>query len=157
VFDRETIDFLESGCALIVATVSADGEPHAGRGWGLLVAPGDDDRVRLLVDALDSITVENMETTGRIAITAANVPTLRSAQLKGRAVGVSPAADADRTRAAEFCNRFFTDIVETDGTDRRLPERLVPLDYVACDVTVEEFYDQTPGPGAGGALSRNRP
>jgi hypothetical protein len=45
-------------------------------------------------------------------------------------------------------------VVATDGTDRRLLERLVPLDFVACDVMIDELYDQTPGPGAGSAVAR---
>ena len=40
-FDPETRAFLESGCGLLVGTVGADGEPHAGRGWGMdVLEPG---------------------------------------------------------------------------------------------------------------------
>ncbi len=77
-------------------------------------------------------------------------------QAKGCATGLQPANDADRMWVEAFCDAFFTDVVESDGTERRLLERFVPLDFVTCDVTVDEFYDQTPGPGAGNAMSRER-
>ena len=147
----ETKDFLESGCALIVATVSSTGEPFATRGWGLEVLD-ENGRVRLLLDAADAHALGDLSDTGRIAITAAHVPTLHSMQMKGHGVGSEPGSDRDRRKAREYCDEFFTDIESTDGTNRRLLERLVPDDYVACEIVIDEFYDQTPGPGAGASL-----
>jgi hypothetical protein len=154
VFDRETIEFLESGCSLVLGTVAPDGGPFASRGWGLTVTEPDDDRVRVLLDAKDTATLDNIGATRRLALTAAEVPTLRAMQLKGRVTNVVVADDADRATVEEFCDAFFSHVVATDGTDRRLLEHLVPFDFVACEVTVEEIYDQTPGPGAGCAVSR---
>ena len=152
-FEPETTAFLESGCALIIGTVSPSGEPHAARGWGLSVLPGDGRHVRLLLDAADEVNVENLRRGGAIAITAANVPTLRATQLKGRAGPTEAATDADNDRAAQFCDDFFGDITRTDGTARDLLERLRPAQLVACVVAVDEVYDQTPGPGAGAAMA----
>jgi len=148
----ETKDFLESGCALIIATVSSIGEPFASRGWGLDVLDGDG-HVRLLLEAADTRVVENLVDTGRIAITAAHVPTLHSMQLKGHFVRTLPVDDRDRQKAARYCDAFFADIEATDGTPRRLLERLRPEDYVACELVIEEFSDQTPGPGAGASIA----
>ena len=63
-FDEERTAFLEGGCALILATVLPDGEPHAGRGWGLTVLP-DAGHVRLLLDAEDLAMVDQAAGTGR--------------------------------------------------------------------------------------------
>ncbi|HEX4821221.1 MAG TPA: pyridoxamine 5'-phosphate oxidase family protein [Acidimicrobiales bacterium] len=146
----ETKDFLESGCALIVATVSSSGEPFATRGWGLFVI--DEGRVRLLLDERDERALADLRHGGRVAITAAHVPTLHSLQMKGRFVRSEPADDRDRQKVMDYCDNFFTDIENTDGQPRRLLERLVPEGYVACELVIEEFYDQTPGPGAGASL-----
>jgi hypothetical protein len=154
VLDAETIEFLESGCSLVVGTVASDGVPFVTRGWGIKVVKADLDCVRLVLDSLDAVTLENLGVTGRVAVTAADVPTLQSKQLKGRAAEVFPAGDEDRATVEEFCDAFFDSVVATDGTDRRLLERLVPLDFVACDVMIDELYDQTPGPGAGSAVAR---
>ena len=147
----ETRDFLESGCALIIATVSSTGEPFASRGWGLDVLD-DAGRVRLLLESGDRQALENLQDTGRIAITAAHVPTLHALQLKGNYVGSHPGNERDRAKAAQYADEFFADIEATDGSPRALLERLLPDDYVACEIVIEELYDQTPGPGAGASV-----
>jgi hypothetical protein len=156
VFDPEQTTFLESGCSLILGTVQPDGEPHAGRGWGLTVL-SNPRHVRLLLDVEDSTTVERAAAGGAIAITAASVRTLRSLQLKGRVSSVEPASPEDVARAARYCEAFFTDIAETDGFGRTVTERIVPIGYTACTVVVDDLFDQTPGPGAGAQLSGSTP
>ena len=146
-----TKEFLESGCALIVGSVSSDGEPFAARAWGLTIAA--DDSFRLLLDVDDQGTMTNLDDTGVIAITATNVPTLHSMQMKGCCDRFEPATDADHERAARYCEEFFTDIENTDGSERRLLERLRPAGFVACILTVGECFDQTPGPAAGSVLA----
>lgn len=147
-FDSELATFLESGCALIVATVSGEGEPYATRGWGLTVL---DHRgsARLLVAAGDTRLTTDLADGGRIAVTAADVRTLRSVQLKGVATPVDAATDEDRARTARYTHDFYCDIEETDGVPPEVIARFTPLDVAACTVTVDEVFDQTPGPGAG--------
>ena len=149
-FEPETAAFVESGSALLVGTVSADGQPHAGRGWGADVLEGG--RVRVLLDAADTVALDNIAATSVIAVTATSVRTLHSVQMKGTVAALQPGASADRARAEDYCNAFFTDIIETDGTEWSLLELLVPHDYVVCELSVENLFDQTPGPGAGAPL-----
>lgn len=148
----EIVEFLEGGCGLIVGTVAPDGEPYATRGWGLTALPGDGPRLRLLLAANDPVAIEHLAPGGRIAITGADVPTLRSMQVKGHSLGVEEATDADRARARAFMDAFFGDIVATDAFKRSLVDRLEPADFVACVVLVEALYDQTPGPEAGASM-----
>lgn len=150
VFEPEQIAFLETGCALIVGSVEPDGAPLASRGWGLDVLGPDD--VLLVLDADETRVVDHVAAGGRLAVTAADVRTLRSIQLKGRATSLRPASKDLAARAERYVEQFFTDVVETDGTDPAVLERLVPSRYVACSVTVEELFDQTPGPAAGSPL-----
>jgi hypothetical protein len=105
--------------------------------------------VRVLLDAGDAVSIANLTDGGAVAITAADVRTLRSIQLKGRAVGTGPPADRDQERADRYCQAFMADIMATDGTPRELLQRLVPLGYLPCTLVVHERFDQTPGPGAG--------
>jgi hypothetical protein len=157
VFDPETTAFLESGCALIVGAVGPGGEPHATRGWGLTIEDRAAGRVRLLLDPADATGIEYLHATGAIAITAADVPTLRSMQIKGRVVNIEAAADADRDRAAQYCDEFFGDIVAVDGVPRELPDRLVPSNVVVCTVEADDFFNQTPGPTAGTPITGAAP
>ncbi len=153
-FDEETAALLASGCALIVGTVSADGEPHAGRAWGLQVLEdGEVVRLRLLLDAGDPTTIEHVAGGGAIAVTATSVRNLRSLQLKGRAVGIDVVGPHDLDLARRYTDAFFADIHETDGTSFELLQRFAPLGYVACTIETDERYDQTPGPGAGARVT----
>ncbi len=154
---RDVITFLESGCGLIVGTVAPDGDPHATRGWGLTVLPGDDLRVRLLIPAEDQTAIEHLAPGGRVAITGGDVTTLRSIQLKGRSLGIEPATETDQARARLYTDAFFTDVETTDQIDRSVLARLEPAGYVACIVEVDDLYDQTPGPEAGVSMRANRP
>src|SRR5687768_13699956 len=150
VIDPETTAFLESGCGLLVGTVSADGAPHAGRGWGIdVLRDAEGLRLRLLLDVDDERTIEHVADGGAIAVTATNVHTLRSLQLKGRAGRPEVATPEDHDRAQRYMDDFFGDIVATDGSSEELLARFVPRGYVACTVDVHERFDQTPGPGAG--------
>ena len=146
--DDETTAFLHSGCALILGTVDPDGEPCAGRGWGLTVTdePG---LVRLLVDADDGVTLRNITESAPIAVTAGDIRTLRSIQLKGRVAGAEPARPDDLAKADAYCQAMFTDIHQTDFTPLELLEELRPHRLAACTVQVDDRFDQTPGPGAG--------
>lgn len=157
VFDAETVAFLESGCALLIGTVEPDGKPRAGRGWGLRVLPGDGRTLRLLLDAEDDVNIANIAAGGSMAVTTTSVRTLRSMQLKGRAIGVEPATPADAEVAGAYMDAFFGDIVETDGTDLALCRRMEPVGYVACTFEVHEAFDQTPGPAAGRPLEGRAP
>ncbi len=149
-FGSELVSFLESGCALIVGTVDNDGAPLATRGWGLTVVPeADTDQLRLLLDADDHLARRNIAAGARIAITACSVPTLRSQQLKGRVVAADECDVRDRVRAERYCEAFYDDILQTDGTPRALTNRFTPARYFACTVAVDDIYDQTPGPEAG--------
>lgn len=150
--DEDLRAFLERGCAMVVGTAGEDGTPHAQRAFGCGVV--DPTTVRVLLDATDPTLRDHLEGPGRIAITSADVRTLRSVQLKGRVLGVddTPTA-ADEARCAAHNDELFRDIEETDHFPREYPERMVPPGYLVAIVAVEELYDQTPGPGAGAAVS----
>ena len=147
VIDEALAAFLERGGAMVVGTVAADGAPHASRAWGCSVV--DPSTIRLLLDDSDATLRRHVEDNGRIAMTSADVRTLRSVQLKGRVTAVEPPGPTDLDRCARHNDELFTDILETDFFPRELTERMVPPAYVVVVVSVEEVYDQTPGPGAG--------
>jgi len=156
-FAPETTAFVEAGPALIVGTVGTDGAPHATRGWGLTVLDRGIGELRLLLDADDDQARANLVETGAIAITATDVPTLRSMQMKGTCTEVAPATDLDMERSARYRDAFFTDIEAIERTPRELPERLAPTALSACTVRVGELFDQTPGPAAGTPMQRAGP
>lgn len=154
--DADLSAFLESGCSTIVGTLTPSGEPYATRGWGTEVLSSDPLRVRVLVGAGAFAHVGRFPGDGAtfsIAVTGADVRTLRSVQLKGTAHDLEAPTPADLERSGMFCDSFFADVEAVDGVHRALMERLVPTDLLAVTVEVAELYDQTPGPAAGTAIT----
>jgi hypothetical protein len=152
VIEGKAAALLRSRYALIVAIVDDEGTPFATRGWGLTLLPDHPEQVRLVLGAADGRLLQDLSGSRAVAITAGDPRTLHSVQFKGRAGAAEPATDDDRAEVGRYCDSFFGVVAEVDGTDRRFLERLVPDNFVACTVVIEELYDQTPGPGAGAPL-----
>ena len=111
----------------------------------------------ILVDAEDTQARSNLEPGRPVAVTAADVRTLRSVQLKGTSRGIEPARPEDLDRMVRYTAAFYDDIVATDGTPLTVLRRLTPDDVVAVLIEVADQFDQTPGPGAGRAVSAGAP
>ena len=150
-FDEAMRAFLRTGCALIVATVDDDGEPRASRGWGLEVLSEDPPSVRLLVDADDDATLEQLAGHAPIAITAASVRTLESLQLKGHGRGLEPGPPRTRRRADEYARRSSATSRRPTAPSGASSSGCGPHRVAACTVDVVEAFDQTPGPRPGPA------
>jgi hypothetical protein len=151
-FTSEMVVFLQSGCALIVGTVGPGGMPLASRGWGLDV-DAEEMSGRLLLAADDTALRRNLAPAAPIAVTGTSVRTLRSIQLKGSVREVGAVSDGDRERSRRYRDEFYGDVLAVDHAVRSLTERLTPADLVVCRFTVNEVFDQTPGPTAGARLA----
>jgi hypothetical protein len=152
VIEPDIIELMESPCSLIVGTVDANGLPDATRGWGLQVLDGGS-QVRLLLSANAEVTRANLRDTRRIALTATDFATMHSVQVKGAALAVEDATDADRARFEKFWADCARTLHELDGTPEATIARMVPSGVFACIMTVDDLFDQTPGPEAGTRLS----
>lgn len=154
--DHATVAHLQAGSALLIGSVAADGMPHASRSWGCTVLGVDQAAgtatVRLVLPGADATLLENLATTGRVSITSADVPTLRSVQMKGRVLRTEAATEADLAKAAQYSDDFFDDIHRTDGEPLDMLRGWRPAAFAACIVEVDQLFDQTPGPSAGSTL-----
>ncbi|HJR23853.1 MAG TPA: hypothetical protein VJ804_00145 [Acidimicrobiales bacterium] len=157
--DEATASFLGTGCSMIVGTATPDGEPVAARGWGCAVvdnAPGAA-RLRLLMSLDDVVGHVDARPGDRVAVTATNVRTLRSVQLKGTILAIEEADGRDGATFGAYCEQLFRDIHETDDTSRDLFDQLVPGGVLVWVVEVGEAFDQTPGPAAGSPMPARAP
>lgn len=153
----EARDLLEGGCALIIGLTRPDGAPYATRGWGLDV-DGSETGARILVRELDlaplGLQVGDAPDMP-IAVTAADVRTLSSVQVKGTLYEVTPSLDLDVSRKDRYCDGFIEAIVDVDGIAQEVAERWRPSEaLVRCWITFEELFVQTPGPSAGSSVAR---
>jgi hypothetical protein len=148
----EVTKLLESGSSLVVGTVDEDGLPDATRAWGAWVLH-DPERVRFLLPDGSSRSLENLSAGGLVAMTASDVVTLRSVQIKGRALLVEPATRDDLDLSEQYRREFFRAVNETDAIAVELLDNMVPPGFVAVECTVTAAFDQTPGPTAGRCIS----
>ena len=153
--EPDIVELIESPCAQIVGTVDADGLPDATRGWGAQLLDGGT-KIRLLLASNAETSLRNLRSTRRIAFTATHFLTLHSVQVKGVALTVEEATETDRARFEEFCAGCVRMLEEMDGTPESLSRRFVPSGVVVCVLTVDELFDQTPGPGAGTRLASTK-
>lgn len=153
----QAAELLAARFVLFVAFVQPDGTPYATRGWGLTVLCHRPAQLRLVLAANDLPELAGGSGRHKVAMIAGDPRTLRAVQLKGWAGPPKPATEQDQAAVDRYREGFFSAIGDADRTDRRLLELLVPADFVACTVEVEELFDQSPGPGAGAALGAAKP
>ncbi len=140
----------EVGASMLFGTVCADGAPRAARAWGVQVDPSSP-RLRIAVTADDAVVVANLASPS-VTFTAADVRTFRSLQIKGRVVLVEAPTPHDRAIVDEQTDRFFVAVMEVDRTPLEGLRCMLPHDVVMVEMSVDELFDQTPGPTAGSAL-----
>lgn len=152
--DQATIDHLQSGCAVLIGTVSDANIPRASRGTGITVVDAAASIFRVLIETDDPVTLSNLSANGRVAITTADVRTLQSMLFKGTLLGVEECTDADHAKAEQYRHDFLTDIKETDHIPMEVLLGWADRPFVPCIVQLHESFDQTPGPQAGAQLAR---
>lgn len=150
--DKSTIEFLHSGCAVLIGTVDESGRPHATRGWGLTVVDADAGRLRVLADAGDATLMANLRPDALVAVTVADVTTFKSRQMKGRVVKVESVTEADEAKQRQYTTDFVHDIHEVDRMPIDVLERWASRSVAPCLVEIDSSFDQTPGPSAGTVL-----
>jgi hypothetical protein len=151
VIEPEVAELLETPCSLLVGTVSAEGIPEATRAWSVVLHGPD--RLRVLLAANAARTLDHLDGDGRMALTATHFLTLVSWQLKGHATSIEPPTAADQIRFDAFCAECVQILHESEGAPEEVIWRMVPPGVVACEMVVEQVYDQTPGPEAGARVA----
>lgn len=142
---------VQPGLSILVGTVDADGIPTCCRGVAL-TTKDDFDTVTVYVPAATAQeTVANVATTRRVAIVASAPLSHETVQIKGIARGVRLAPPADEPFVRERLDAL-AGVLEQVGFPRTVVQRLAHWPAFVIDVSVEEVFDQTPGPKAGHAI-----
>lgn len=141
----------EGGMSYFIGTADANGKPACCRAVAL--ASSDDfETVTVYAPvATAQETIANLATTRRIAIGASHPPDHSSLQIKGvlRAVRL---ARADEAELIERHIERFAAVLAEIGLPRHMTRRFSHWPAFAIDVTVEQVFEQTPGPKAGRSL-----
>lgn len=140
------------GIALFIGTVDADGIPSCCRAIALSTKD-DFDTVTIYVPAATSQeTMANVATTRRAAIVCVEPLSHDSVQIKGVTRGVRLAPPEEKAFVAGRLEGF-ADVLDAIGLPRRLTRSVAHWPAFAIDVSVEQVFDQTPGPKAGSQLA----
>ena len=154
--DPAVLGLLTSGSSSgVVGLCTAEGEPFATRGWSVLVLEEEPLRLRVLLATGSMARVGRRPGDGSrfpMALTTANVTTLRAVQVKGVAHSLEEATEADMARYHAYTAAFVDAVHEIDGLPVEILRRWPPLDLCAATLEVQAIFDQTPGPGAGAPL-----
>jgi Pyridoxamine 5'-phosphate oxidase len=149
---RELIELVHAGVAVTVATRDKDLRPALTRSWGPRVDEDGRTLTLCVIAPPASATRANLEENGVIAIGFSQPTIARALQVKGRAVEVHEPGPAELERAERHLSAFFAE-VEAIGLPAELARRLyTPDELVSVRVSIDDVFEQTPGPSAGKRL-----
>lgn len=143
--------FIEGGISVFVGTADADKIPTCCRAIAFTTRDNFETVTVYVPAATGQETIANVATTRRVAIAATEPLSHGSIQIKGvsRGVKLAPAADEEFVRMRLH---QFADVLAELGLPRRVTHRVTYWPAFAIEVSVEEVFDQTPGPKAGTPL-----
>jgi hypothetical protein len=152
VLDAAVVEFIQGGVAVGVATRDDALRPEFARGWGPAVS-ADGRSLRVCVSAPEGSRVRaNLERNGAIAVGFSPPTIARAVQVKGIVAAVGDPDAADLERVERHVGSFVAE-AERIGAPAELSRRMfVGTRLVAIQLSIDEVFDQTPGPTAGRRL-----
>lgn len=149
---QETLQkFAGGGVSVLVGTVDADGVPTCCR--GIAIAMRDFETVTVYVPAATAQeTVANLATTRRIAVSCTHPLSHESMQIKGLTRGVRLAPPKDEAFVQQRLEEFG-DVLQEIGLPIHIWRSVAHWPAFAIDLSVEQVFNQTPGPKAGAAIA----
>lgn len=150
--DPDVVEFIQSGVAAGVATRDDDLKPEFARGWGPRVS-ADGRSLRICVTAPQGSPMRaNLEQNAAVAIGFSPPTIARAVQVKGRATAVGEPDTDDLEQAERHFGLFEAETAQI-GAPPDVPKRMFPrAGLAAFDCSIDEVFDQTPGPTAGRRL-----
>jgi hypothetical protein len=152
VLDPAVVEFIHGGVAVGVATRDDHLRPEFARGWGPEVS-ADGRSLKLCVAAPEGSRMRaNLELNGAVAVGFSPPTIARAVQVKGVATGVAEPDAADLERVERHVQSFVAEAARI-GAPAELSRRMFAgTGLVAIAFSIDEVFDQTPGPTAGRRL-----
>lgn len=142
---------VKEGLSVAVGTVDAEGFPACCRAFALTSTDDFETVTVFLPVATSQVTVANVATTRRVAITCSEPLTHNSLQIKGLMREVRLATAAEEPTVQRHLDGFAGILAEL-GLPEHITRSVNHWPAFAIEVSVEEVFDQTPGPKAGAAI-----
>jgi len=152
VLDPNVVEFIHGGVAVGVATRDDDLRPEFARGWGPEVS-ADGRSVALCVSAPEGSRMRaNLERNGAVAVGFSPPTIARAVQVKGVATRVGEPETADLERVERHVRSFVAEAGRVGAPEELSQRMFVRTGLVAVQFSIDEVFDQTPGPTAGRRL-----
>jgi hypothetical protein len=152
VLDPGVIEFIHGGVAVGVATRDDDLRPEFARGWGPEVS-ADGRSLRLCVTAPPGSAMRaNLEQNGAVAVGFSPPTIARAVQVKGVASQVGDPETADLERVERHVRSFVEEALRIGAPEELSRRMFVGSGLLAVQFSIDEVFDQTPGPTAGRRL-----
>jgi hypothetical protein len=153
VITPELAAFIESGISVLVGTRDARLRPDCVRGAGVRADPEAGTLTVFLPAATSERALANLADNGRIAVTVTRAIDHRSLQVKGGALEVRPSTAEERAEIARYLELLAADWGHV-GVPRQATKAMNCWPAFTVTLGAEALFEQTPGPGAGAALTR---
>ncbi len=147
-------EFLKVGLGVLVATRSEQLVPNCVAGAALILT-GPEQAVVFLPEYEAAPAIANVSANGAIAAVIEQPTTHRGIQLKGRATVVRDTTPGEAEAVAAFVGRTLEEYAMI-GLAPAVIARLVFTPCKAVEFTFTSVFEQTPGPGAGRAVTVRR-
>lgn len=152
VLDPTVVEFIHGGVAVGVATRDDGLRPEFARGWGPEVA-ADGQSLTLCVSAPQGSRMRaNLERNGAVAVGFSPPTIARAVQVKGVATRVGEPEAADLERAERHFRSFAAEAGRIGAPAELCQRMFVRPGLIAVQFSIDEVFDQTPGPTAGRRL-----
>src|SRR5262245_23283991 len=148
--DAELQAFLEDAVGIHLGTRSRELEPNGVRAVAAAVEPGGQHLVVYLAKVAAEQVLADLESNGQAAVSFGRPVDERACQVKGVFVGARDAREDERDRIRAQWESFLGNL-EQIGIGRLTYGDWVVWPCTAVRLKVEALFNQTPGPGAGGA------
>jgi hypothetical protein len=136
---------------ILVGTRDATLTPEITRGWGLTVLP-DGHTIDVCVSLTAGVkTLDNLRDHEGVALTLHHTATYKTVQLKGRFLE-SGEPTAQDWGAVERQKSILTEQTKVHGARLSNVLRILAPDLIKLRIVVEQAFEQTPGPDAGGKI-----
>lgn len=143
--------FTDGGVSVVVATVDGDGIPTCCRGIAISLQDDFEAATIYVPAATAQQTVANLATTRRVAVSCSHPLSHETIQIKGVTRAVRLAAASDEAFVRQRLDQF-ADVLDEIGLPRRVTRSVAHWPSFAIEISIEQVFDQTPGPKAGVAI-----
>ncbi len=145
------VEFLGGPVVMLVGARSEDLRPAISFAFGGVVDAGSDSITFFLPNVEGEAILRNLDQNGKVAFTVVEGISHETYQFKGKCIEARPVSEQERALQVSYREKMVPHYA-AKGVPERYFGRMVYDPSTAVTFRVEEIFDQTPGPGAGGKL-----